>query len=185
MARQNNLKFAILHVSALAEHRQDRLREERGEAQHGDGVGAGEPQLRPEEVEVERIGERVEEAHAQEERRDLGKEQLAHGELFFVFEARGDKEGAEHALNCLKRVVLRRPEAGDPRMLAIEDEVELSRSLLLAGALALVAIRPECRGGLKGDDGADNGEEWHDRHDKIGHLLHGNRELLHCLDRDG
>ena len=121
--------FAILRVSSLAEHRQDRLREERGEAQHGDGVGAGEPQLRPEQVEVEHIADRVEETHAQEERRDLGKEQLAHGEIFSVFETRGDKEGAEHALNCLKRVVLRRPEAGDPRMRI--------QSLLLAGALAL------------------------------------------------
>ena len=68
-------------------------------------------------------------------------------------------------------------------MLAPKDIVELA--LLIAGGLALVARRRECRGGLKGDDGAENGEEWHDRYDKIGHLLHGNREQLDCADRDG
>jgi hypothetical protein len=128
-------------------------------------VEAGEPRLRAEHVQVGGVEEGVDHAQEEQERRDLGKEESRHAELS------GDEEGAQHIDAAFEGVVLSSLGPANPsRDLGLGKIADV---LLLAASLALVACWRHGRKGLQRDDGAEDGNDWHEDHNKEGNLLRG------------
>ena len=86
-------------------------------------VEAREPDLRADEVDVQRVGQRVDEAADEEERRELGEE----GRRELLLD--GDDEAADGEDRGFPRVILRRLDALDPweRVVTIFDLCWLER----------------------------------------------------------
>ena len=150
-------------------------------------VEAREPDLRADEVDVQRVGERVDEAADQEERRELGKErcrelllsrdeEAADGEdggfpriilrrLDALDPARtreaelldGDDEAADGEDGGFPGVVLRGLDALDPARTREAELLDGARRLGRAADLGLVAVGRERGQALEGDDGQEDG----------------------------
>ena len=114
-------------------------------------VEAREPDLRADEVDVQRVGERVDEAADQEERRELGKERCR--ELLLS----RDEEAADGEDGGFPRIILRRLDALDPARTREAELLDGARRLGRAADLGLVAVGRERGQALEGDDGQEDG----------------------------
>ena len=130
-------------VVLLGEHRFD-FRTDRD-------VEAREPDLRADEVDVQRVGERVDEAADQEERSELGEE----GRRELLLDA--DEEAADGEDRGLPRVILRRLDALDPARAREAQFFDGAGRLGRAADLGLVAVGRERREALEGDDRQEDG----------------------------
>ena len=118
--------------------------------------------MRADEVDVERVGQRVDEAADEEECRELGEE----GGRQLLLD--GDDEAADREDGGLPGVVLRRLDALDPARAREAELLDGARRLGRAADLGLVAVGRERGQALEGDDreedGVDgqeeDGEEW-------------------------
>ena len=114
-------------------------------------VEAREPDLRADEVDVQRVGQRVDEAADEEERRELGKE----GRRELLLD--GDDEAADGEDGGLPGVVLRGLDALDPARAREAELLDGAGSLGRAADLGLVAVGRERGQALEGDDGQEDG----------------------------
>ena len=107
--------------------------------------------MRAGEVDVQRVGQRVDEAADQEERRELGEERrrkLLLGR---------DEEAADGEDGGLPGVVLRRLDALDPARAREAQFLDGAGRLGRAADLGLVAVGRERGQALEGDDGQEDG----------------------------
>ena len=113
-------------------------------------VEAREPDLRAGEVDVQRVGQRVDEAADEEERRELGEE----GRRELLLD--GDEEAADGEDGGLPGVVLRRLDALDPARAREAELLDGAGRLGRAADLGLVAVGRERGQALEGDDGQED-----------------------------
>ena len=107
--------------------------------------------MRAGEVDVQRVGQRVDEAADEEERRELGEE----GRRELLLD--GDDEAADGEDGGFPRIILRRLDALDPARAREAQFLDGAGRLGRAADLALVAVGRERREAFEGDDGQENG----------------------------
>mmetsp|Transcript_26833 Transcript_26833/g.80117 ORF Transcript_26833/g.80117 Transcript_26833/m.80117 type:complete len:208 (-) Transcript_26833:205-828(-) len=152
------------------DERQRDLRVERGEGDEAGGVKARQPQLCAHEVDVERVGERVDEPEEKEERAELGEQRRGQRALLC------DVEGGEEAHERLPCVVLRPLDPLDPRR--ARGPRSRARRLLRPPALRLVALGCHRGEALECDDREHGRQNRHRCHHEHGHLIGRNWKRL-------
>ena len=123
--------------------------------------------MRADEVDVQRVGQRVDEAADEEERRELGKERRRK----FLLDA--DEEAADGEDGGFPCVILRGLDALDPARAREAELLDGAGRLGRAADLALVAVGRERREAFERDDGQE---------DRVNRNEHDREERDLCID---